>query len=256
MQKVIVAIIVLFIIWVVLKQMGKLQISSREHYEDIFYAKDYAKDNFVSRPTFRADLSPRFDAYRMGGGQIVGDFPGMSVQAAPVTPVESLVDMSGGDNTSYANMGGAYDQRLPQGGLTTNQVNEILQNKFGRNAQSYIDPKALLPAPDMKKALARDPSDPGTYMYDRYLYAPMKRRYGDVPVDFIRGDLAIPQLRMGWFDAAPVANRDLVQGYMQDYVDIQQSTQLKDILYERKPSPVAQDIPYANLAQETVYSIL
>jgi len=177
---------------------SKKKISVREPYEDTFFAKDYSKGNWVSRPTFRADLSPRFDASRVGGGQIIGEFPGMSVQGAPLTPVESLMSV---ENPTYAVMGnGAYaDPRLPSGGLSTTQVNTILANKFGRgtsDSPEYTDPKQLLPVPDMKKALARDPSDPNTFMYDRYIFAPLKRRYGQVGVDFIRGDLAIPQLRI------------------------------------------------------------
>jgi hypothetical protein len=230
----------------------------KESYTDMFSATDYANGNWVSRPTFRADLSPRFDSTRVGGGNIVGSFPGLSVQGAPVTPVESILDTSA--NPSYAAMGGpsgAYaDPRLPNGGLTTSQINKILTEKFGRGQQEYVDPRALLPAPDMKKALAKDPSDPGTFMYDRYLFAPLKRRYPKVGVDFIRGDLAVPQLRMGWFDPAPVAGQDLIQGYFSDYLDIQQSTSLKDTLFERAPTQLEQSIPAGRLAEKTIYSLL
>ena len=235
---------------------------SIEGYQDIFYAKDYANDNWVSRPNFRASLDPRFDDSRYAGN-IVGGFPGMSVQGAPVTPVESLVNVESGA-PSYASMGGsngAYaDPRLPEGGLSTSQVNTILAEKFGRtdSQKQYMEPKELLPVPDMKKALARDPSDPNTFMYDRYLFAPLKRRYGNVYVDYIRGDLAIPQLRTGWFDVPPVAAQDLSEGYFADYLDIQQSTNIRDSLWERKPETAAQfeNDPWGRLAEKTVYSVV
>lgn len=238
----------------------KNKIVTKEPYENLMWAKDYATNNFVSRPTFRADLSPRFDSTRMGGGNILGEFPGMSVQGAPLTPVTSIESVQ---TPSYATMGGfngAYgDNRLPAGGLTTSQVNTILSNKFGRGTSDtpeYTNPKELLPTADMKKALARDPSDPNTFMYDRYIFAPLKRRYGNVNVDFIRGDLAIPQLRMGWFDPNPVARQDLFAGYFSDYLDVQQSTALRDAIFERKPTVVQEETPWARLGERTVYSLL
>lgn len=258
--QILIGLLVIFIIIFIFCSCMKKRVAIKEPYDDVFLAKDYAQGNWVSRPTFRADLSPRFDATRVGGGNIVGSFPGMSVQGAPLTPVESVMTVS---SPSYATMGGsngAYaDPRLPSGGLTTSQVNTILSEKFGRgNAgeSNYVDPKQLLPVADMKKALARDPSDPNTFMYDRYLFAPLKRRYGNVQVDFIRGDLAIPQLRMGWFDPNPVAKQDLMAGYFSDFLDIQQSTSLKDAIFERKPGPVQENIPWGRLGERTMYSLL
>ncbi len=256
-------LLLVFVVVVGLGIVHRIQTKSnviKENYTDLFSAKDYGKGNWVSRPTFRADLSPRFDSTRMSGGNILGSFPGMSVQSSPLTPVESLTSVQ---SPNYATMGGnnsAYsDARLPSGGLTTSQVNNILSNKFGRgvsDTQEYVDPKELLPVPDMKKALARDPSDPNTFMYDRYLFAPLKRRYGNVGVDFIRGDLAIPQLRLGWMDVNPVAKQDLQAGYFSSYMDVQQSTMLKDSIFERKATPAQENIPFSRLGNETIYSVL
>ncbi len=255
---ILIGLLVVFIIIFIFCQCLRKKVITKEPYQDLFYAKDYSKDNWVARPDFRADLDPRFDSTRVGGGYVVGSFPGMVVQAAPLTPVDSLIGMDA--SPSYATMGGingAYaDQRLPSGGLTSSQVNEILVNKFGRNSPAYTDPKLLMPVPDMKKALARDPSDPGTFMYDRYLFAPLKRRYGNVNVDFIRGDLAIPQLRTGWFDVPPVAAQDLTQGYFQGFTDVQQSTALKDSIFERGPTPVDQQDPWGRLSDRTMWSLL
>lgn len=240
--------------------MHKNKIAAKEPYADLFLAKDYAKGNWVARPNFKSELSPRFDATRVSGGNIVGSFPGMSVQGSPVSPVESVLSVASPSYSTLGGPAGAYgDPRLPSGGLTTNQVNNILANKFGRgtgDAQSYMDPQALLPVPDMKRAMAKDPSDPNTFMYDRYLFAPLKRRYGNVGVDHVRGDLHIPQLRMGWFDPAPVAKQDLVSGYFSDFLDIQQTTAIKDSIFERKPTAVQQNLPFGRLGERTIYSLL
>ena len=259
-QKVIIGLVILAIIVFIVFKMQKHEIKSIEPYKDLFYATDYAQGKWVSRPDFKADLSPRFDSTRVGGGNIVGSFPGLEVQASPLTPVESILSAS---VPNYASMGGpdgAYtDPRLPAGGFTTSQVNKILANKFGRGTSDtpeMTEANQLLPTPDLKKALARNPADANTFMYDRYLFAPLKRRYGKVEVDHIRGDLPVKQVRMGWFDPSPVAKQDITSGYFQNYLDIQQSTAIQDSVFERNPTPVQQETPWARLAEKTVYSVL
>lgn len=253
-NKTIIGLLTLFVGLLAVSFTPKKKITIREPYQDLFYAKDLAKDNWVSRPNFRADLSPRFDSERMSGGQIVGQFPGMSVQGAPLTPVANIIPTNTAPN--FASMGAAYDSRLPAGGLTNSQVNKVLQEKFGRSSSNYTEARDLLPVADMKKTLAKDPSDPGTFMYDRYLFAPLKRRYGNVNVDHIRGDIPIAQIRQGWFDTPAVAKQDLTQGYFADYLDIQQSTNIKDSLFERAPTDVEQVNPWGKIARETVWSSL
>jgi hypothetical protein len=60
----------------------------------------------------------------------------------------------------------------------------------------------------------------------------------------------------GWFDPNPVAKQDLMQGYFADYLDIQQSTSLRDSIFERKPTPVQEETPYGRLGERTIYSLL
>lgn len=234
----------------------KQQVSTRESYADSFTANDYGKNTWVARPSFKADLSPRFDNSGARTGAITGTPPAMSVMGSPITPVSSIIE---GYQTSptFATMGGTYDNRLPQGGLTTNQVNEIMAQKFGRNgSQDYVMPESLLPTPDMRKSLAKDPSNPSTFMYDRYLFAPLKRRYGKVGVDFVRGDLSVTPIKSGWFDIPAPVKTDLSQGYFQDYLDISQSTSIRDAVFERGPGPVEDASPWGSLAQRTVYSLV
>lgn len=264
-------LVVLVILFIVCHATMKKAIVTKEPYSDVFFAKDYAKGHWQSVPSFKADLSPRFDSTRVGGGYIVGDFPGMDVQGAPLTPVAGLKNYTSAPN--YASIaGGAYaDERLPAGGLTTTQVNSVLSDRFSENnkinetlmqkygrsgTENYTHPKELLPVPDMKKAISRDPSDPNLFMYDRYLFSNLKRRYPQVNVDFIRGDLNIQPIYTGWFDSRPTYSYDLQQGYFADYMDIQQSTALKDLIYERGPTQVEKNIPWGQLARETAWSVL
>lgn len=254
---IIIGLLVLFlVVFVACQCMKKQKIASREPYQDMFYASDYSKNNWVSRPTFRADLSPRFDNTPARAGAISGTPPPFAMQGAPVTPVQSLVEGYAPDE-SYSNLGGAYaDPRLPSGGLSTSQVNNILAQKFGRNGPGeYVEPAALLPVPDMRKGAARDPSDPSTFTYDRYIFAQLKRRYPNVGVDFIRGDVQIAPIKTGWFDTYSPVKTDLAQGYFADYVDIQQSTAIKDAVFERAPTP-EENNPWGKLAERTVYSLL
>src|ERR1700677_4327417 len=94
---------VFIVIFVTCSCLSKKKIGVKEGYQDLMWAKDMGRGNWISRPNFRADLSPRFDAERSGGGNIVGTFPGMAVQGAPLTPVESVMSVS---TPSYAAMGG------------------------------------------------------------------------------------------------------------------------------------------------------
>ena len=96
----------------------------------------------------------------------------------------------------------------------------------------YTTPSELLPAPDMRQPLMRDPSDPSNFMYDRTLFAPLKKRNHN-EADRIRGDLDIEPVKTGWFDIATVPTVDLVKGYFGYYNDIQEYQDLQDISYAR-----------------------
>lgn len=250
-------LVIALIVVVVYCAMYKKKISVKEPYQDLFYAGNFSKNNFMSRPTFKAELSPRFDNTATRSGGIVGVPPPLAMQGSPVNPVKPLVEPYSGASETFATLGGTYDTRLPAGGLTTNQVNTILAQKFGRNGpENYVEPSSLLPEPDMRKAVAKDPSNPSTFMYDRYLFSNLKRRHPKVGVDFIRGDLEISPIRSGWFDIPLPVKTDIQQGYFQDYLDIQQATNLLDTVYERKPTELQEIDPWGNLAGRTTYSLV
>ena len=101
------------------------------------------------------------------------------------------------------------------------------------NTLEYNTPKELLPVPDMRQTLMRDPSDPTNFMYDRTLFAPLKKRNLN-EADRFRGDLDIPVMKTGWFDIATIPHVDLVKGYFGYYNDIEQYQDIQDMVQESR----------------------
>ena len=119
--------------------------------------------------------------------------------------------------------------------LSSSQVDEMLA-KVGKGTPQLQDVKDIMPTPDMRYSANLDPTDPNNFIYERTLFAPLKRRnYGDV--DYFRGDLEIMPEKRGWFDIRSVGDKDVVQGYFSNYSDIQQSSTLKDSIFERTLTP-------------------
>lgn len=100
------------------------------------------------------------------------------------------------------------------------------------NTLDYTNPKDLLPVPDLRTPLMRDPSDPENFMYTRTLFAPLKTRNHNEG-DRIRGDLNIQPVKTGWFDIATVPSIDLIKGYFGYYNDISEYTDVQDAIYQK-----------------------
>jgi hypothetical protein len=119
--------------------------------------------------------------------------------------------------------------------LSSSQVDEMLA-RVGKGTPQLQDVKDIMPTPDMRYSANLDPTDPNNFIYERTLFAPLKRRnYGDV--DYFRGDLEIMPIKRGYFDVRSVGDKDVVQGYFSNYSDIQQSATLKDSIFERTLTP-------------------
>jgi hypothetical protein len=115
--------------------------------------------------------------------------------------------------------------------LTSSQVDEML-SRVGKTTPQLQDVKDIMPTPDMRYAAGLDPTDPNNFIYERTLFAPLKRRnYGDV--DYFRGDLEIEPIKRGYFDIRSVGDKDVVQGYFSNYTDIQQNSTVRDSIFER-----------------------
>lgn len=205
-----------------------------------------------AQPQFAADLSPRFDGVT-SAGTIYGMPAPIQYQASYITPVsqmgmpqqmqqvpqkfeEQMIDpvKLKVPSTSFAQMGGsvpqkaAADQYLSEDLISSNQIAHMI----GSGTPEYQESSELMPTPDMKGTITVDPTDPKNFMYDRTIFSQLKRRYGN-GVDFFRGDLQIPQEQRGWFDLMPAAQTDIVTGYFDNYIDIQQTTYIKDAEFER-----------------------
>lgn len=198
-----------------------------ENYSETMVASDY--DNYmVQRPNFKANLAPRFDPFRNGGGFIKGFYPpNPDMLAGGVTPLSDsefvgdynqppVPNQKAKGKESYTEMDfatlGLEKSEDESYRKACNAIREDEVSKF-RSAQGYSDPSQLLPTPDLRSCL-KDPTDPENYMYDRTIFAPLKRRNKN-DVDWIRGDLRIEPIRMGWFDSPSIPSVDLVGGAVQ-----------------------------------------
>lgn len=221
-----------------------------------------------AQPQFSADLSPRFDGVS-SAGTIYGNPAPIQYQASFVTPVSQMSQpqpQSFAMNevsknrpvelmkqpTSFANMGGNIPQKAPADQYQTEDLIDSNQiaHMIGSGTPTYQETSELMPTPDMKGTITVDPTDPKNFMYDRTIFSQLKRRYGN-GVDFFRGDLQIPQEQRGWFDVMPAAQTDIVTGYFDNYIDIQQTTYIKDAEFERTvPADILADNklrPYGNV---------
>jgi len=142
--------------------------------------------------------------------------------APPVPDMTTLSQMSGDNLLAKKSV------------LSADQVDNMLK-KVGKTRPDLQDTKDILPTPDMRYASGLDPTDPNNFIYERTLFAPLKRRYGN-NVDFFRGDIDVTPERRGWFDVRSVGSNDVVKGYFSNYTDIQQQTNLRDSYFDRQVS--------------------
>jgi hypothetical protein len=83
----------------------------------------------------------------------------------------------------------------------------------------------------------KDPTDPSNYMYDRTLFAPLKRRNGGGGTDFIRGDVYVAPNRFGWFDVPSNPGTDLNAGFFNlNYPSFEQHVENQDLEVKRQNS--------------------
>lgn len=81
----------------------------------------------------------------------------------------------------------------------------------------------------------KDPTDPSNYMYDRTLFAGLKRRYGNTQTDFIRGDIYVAPNRFGWFDVPTNPGTDLNPGFFNlNYPSVEAHVEGQDLEVKRQ----------------------
>ncbi len=181
------------------------------------------------RPSLIPQVPPRFDANQTASNLTAQSAAPLPVMAAP--PSASPLDAMTFDGVDFQELGG-QGAPLPSGGLTSKQVSDMLKDRIGSGTPELQDTKDLMPVPDMRYTTGLDPTDPDNFMYDRTIFGRLKRRYGN-GVDFFRGDLDIKPEQRGWFDLQPPTETDVVTGYFDRYIDIQQETAIRDASFTR-----------------------
>lgn len=205
---------------------------------DVTIAKSTnSKEGFsLSLPSVGGDQTTN-TSYRSGittaGANIVPSSSNYTTYAGSNTPLQ-YTNTATGDyksfNSDFSSLvdGGSLQAKKMQ---AQRKYTNSLENK-SPNTLSYTVPKDLLPTPDMRQTTMRDPSDPSNFMYDRTLFAPLKKRNHN-QADRIRGDLNITPIKSGWFDAPSIPSVDLVKGYFGTFNDIQQTEDLQDTAFQR-----------------------
>lgn len=123
---------------------------------------------------------------------------------------------------------------------------EISSSQFSRIGNMNEAPVAKPSRPDLSYTGSqlpklgidnkfKDPTDPSNYMYDRTLFAPLKRRNGGNQTDFIRGDIYVAPNKFGWFDVPSNPGTDLNPGFFNlNYPSYEQNVEKQDLEVKRK----------------------
>ncbi len=181
----------------------------------------------MSPPNLAAlPVSPRSNLPGLNNGGILGDSQSLATQAAPPQPVM----MQAVPQVDFSTMGGAAG--APFTTMTSQQAEQALKDKVGGGAPVYQE--ATLPLADIGN-MSTDPTNPMSpenFMYTRTIFAPLKRQYAN-GVDMFRGDIDVAYQARGWFDVRPPTDKDIVTGYFNNFLDIQQETAVKDAQWTR-----------------------
>ena len=242
MRNLLLGVAALVIVVLVVKKMHK-----KEPYQDVFIAKDIPMDEMVMRPSYSAQLAPRMDPFRNGAyNKLNGYLPNVNEQATPVNPLGNGSFPINGNKVDYSQLGNSTEIAQAEQECASAKLKKyetVSKEKFSMEVNGsvpmnasqleYLDPKDLLPQPDMASILTKDPTDPNVFQYDRTLFAPLKRRNLN-NVDFIRGDLPIAMDKRGYFDVAAIPSVDLSIGAMNIIApDMQEQTMMQDLVYTR-----------------------
>jgi hypothetical protein len=181
------------------------------------------------RPSLIPQLPPRFDGNQTSANLNAQSSTPIQMMAAP--PSASPLDAMTFDGVDFQELGG-QGAPIATGGLSTQQVTDMLKDRIGSGKPELQSTKDLMPVPDMRYTTGLDPTDPQNFMYDRTIFGRLKRRYGN-SVDWFRGDLDVKPEYRGWFDLQPPQDTDIVKGYFDRYIDIEQETAIRDASFTR-----------------------
>ena len=220
---------------------------NKEGYADV-------SQGIVAQPDFKAPIAPRFDANQVQQtpGNAMNPGPGLANLAAPPTPTFSYPDnyqnspvkasSLGTQIPNFVELGNTSGSQLLKNDNMSSQQTQDILTRVGKGSPEYQDTKDLMPLLNMRGGV--DPTNPKNFMYDRTLFSRLKRRYGN-EVDFIRGDIDVTPEYRGWFDVRSVSDVDVVAGYFDNFIDIQQSTSIKDAVFDRR-TPLSEKVAAAS----------
>lgn len=234
------SIVAVYVVLILIKKYANVSwlnwlpspLAEQEHFrfEDLPMVEQNRQDGLVPmRPSLIAQVPPRFDPNQLASNLTAQSAAPLPMMAAP--PSSSPLDAMTYDNVDFQELGGQAAP-IPSGGLTTQQADDMLRDRVGSGKPEYFDTKELMPVADMRYTTGLDPTDPQNFMYDRTIFGRLKRRYG-TEFDFLRGTLDIKPDNRGWFDLMPPSENDLVVGYFDRYIDIEQETAIKDASFTR-----------------------
>lgn len=207
--------------------------AEQEHFrfeQDFPMLSQNREDGLVPmRPSLEPQMPPRFDGNQLSSNLTAQSSAPLPMMAA--TPSSTPLDAMTFDNIDFQQLGG-QGAPIPSGGLTSQQAEDMLRDRVGSGKPEYFDTKELMPVPDMRYTTGLDPTDPVNFMYDRTIFGRLKRRYG-AGEDFFRGSLDVKPEYRGWFDVPPPTENDIVTGYFNRFLDVEQETTIKDASFTR-----------------------
>ena len=200
-----------------------------------------SQPNMASYPLYGRSPPPQLNSISMyGQPQMYNNFAtqpvkGININYFPPQETERFAfeDMGGVAKTAEFVEGGYGGAASSPTDVTTGQVNAAFQNTMNGGKPDMFEPQLPLCNIDSD---GTDPTNSENFMYDRTIFAPLKRRYAN-GVDFFRGDIHVKQQNRGWFDISPATEKDIVTGYFDRYIDIQQETAIRDANFNRSISP-------------------
>jgi hypothetical protein len=172
--------------------------------------------------------------------------PGLQSQSLSGTPPDAQIGpsqpvfnpgMQGGQGAvgimDFSAMGGYAAPERPLGTMTSQQASQMLQTQMNGGTPQL--PAVDLPLNNISFE-SLDPTDPNNLVYNRTVFAGLKRNLGKTDVDHFRGDIEITSPQPGggaWFNTRPPTQEDVVVGYFTNYLDVQQFQAQKDALFTR-----------------------
>jgi hypothetical protein len=229
--------------------------------------------SILARPNYKTTLTPRFDPFP-SAGMIRGSPPNLihtAVQPYPILPELNSLSQSDTVNQQYEipyilkkinkkndplyheyfyekiNLSSTFNKMYSVDELidAPEVVNPSEFSKLGDMNSANVR-KETKPRPDLSYQGAtlpklgienkfKDPTDPSNYMYDRTLFAPLKRRNGGVGTDYIRGDIYVAPAKFGWFDVPANPGTDLNPGFFNlNYPSFESTVEKQDVEVKRQ----------------------